>query len=313
MRQTNPPPASPKALPAAPLALRHRLQDAALGAMIGLALRLPLARRVPLMGWLAQYLIAPVAGTGRRIRANLAHVMPELTSAQVRRLTGQVHNNIGRALIELFSGEDFVTQAAAAPMEGAGVQALAEAHAQGRPVILVTAHLGNYDVARAALLARGYRVGGLYMPMSNPAFNARYVAAIGAIGKPLFPRGRTGLGGMLRFLRQGGMLGMVADHYMDHGVVLDFMGKPARTALSAAELALRHDALLVPIYGIRQPDGLTFRVIAEAPVPHGDPVAMTQALNDSAAARIRANPEQWYWVHRRWKKADADQGQASQG
>ncbi len=289
-----------------PVALRHRLQDTALGAMIGLALRLPMHRRVPLMGAFAQYLIGPVAGTGRRIRANLAHVMPDLPPDQARRLVGQVHNNIGRALIELFSGQDFVAQAAAAPMEGAGVEALAEAHAKGRPVILVTAHLGNYDVARAALLARGYRVGGLYMPMSNPAFNARYVAAIGTIGQPLFQRGRAGLGGMLRFLRQGGMLGMVADHYMDHGVVLDFMGKPARTALSAAELALRHDAALVPIYGIRQPDGLSFRVVAEAPIPHGDPVAMTQALNDSASVQIRAHPEQWFWVHRRWKNSAPD-------
>lgn len=288
--------------PTRPPALHHRLQDAALAVLIGLARQLPMHRRVPFMGWVVQYLVAPVAGTGRRVRSNLAHVMPELTPAQRRRLAARVHNNIGRAFIELFSGTDFLRLAAAMPLEGAGVAALEDAHARGRPVILVTAHLGNYDVARAALLARGYRVGGLYMPMSNPAFNARYIAAIGAIGQPLFERGRAGLGSMLRFLRRGGMLGMVADHYMEHGVVLDFVGKPARTALSAAELALRHDAALVPIYGIRQPDGLSFRVVAEAPIPHGDPLAMTQALNDSASARIRAHPEQWYWVHRRWKK-----------
>ncbi len=295
---------SPDHRPAAPVSLRHRLQDAALGAMIGLALRLPMHRRVPLMGALARWLVAPVAGTARRVRANLDHVMPDLDRAEQRRLIAQVHDNIGRALIELFSGAEFRALAARTPLEGPGVAALAAAHAQGRPVILVTAHLGNYDIARAALLARGYRVGGLYMPMANPAFNARYVAAISAIGEPLFPRGRAGLGGMLRFLRQGGMLGMVADHYISHGEALDFIGKPARTALSAAELALRHDAALVPIYAIRQPDGLSFRVVVEAPIPHGEPRAMTQALNDSASARIRANPGQWYWVHRRWKNAE---------
>jgi len=83
--------------------------------------------------------------------------------------------------------------------------------------------------------------------------------------------------------------------------VLDFMGQPAKTALSAAELALRFDALLIPFYATRQPDGVSFACEMEAPVPHTDARAMTQALNDSLAARVHANPEQWFWVHRRWR------------
>ena len=66
-------------------------------------------------------------------------------------------------------------------------------------------------------------------------------------------------------------------------------------------MALKYDAPLVPVYGLRQPDGLSFRVIVEAPVPPGDPMAMTQALNDSLAALVRRHPEQWFWIHRRWK------------
>ena len=79
------------------------------------------------------------------------------------------------------------------------------------------------------------------------------------------------------------------------------MGIPARTAVSAAELALRYDALLIPFYGIRQEDGLSFECVLEAPVPHSNPMTMTQALNDSLSARINASPEQWFWVHRRWR------------
>jgi Kdo2-lipid IVA lauroyltransferase/acyltransferase len=292
----------------APVSARHRLQDRAVGLLIGLMLRLPYRRRVALMGWIVARLVAPVAGWRRRIRANLAHVFPDMPAAEVEHLTRAVPENFGRTLVELFSPEEIRREARRAPIEGPGLAAAEAAHAAGRPVIIATAHLGNYDVARAALLERGFPLGALYMPMSNPSFNRRYVDAMEAIGTPLFPRGREGLGGMLRHLREGGMLALVIDHHMGHGEPLDFLGKPALTALSAAELALKFDAALIPGYCIRQPDGISFRIEAEAPVPHGDPRAMTQALNDSVSAQVRAHMDQWLWMHRRWKNAAPAEG-----
>ena len=70
-------------------------------------------------------------------------------------------------------------------------------------------------------------------------------------------------------------------------------------------MALKLNAVVIPCYGIRQPDGLTFRLVFEDPIPHGTPEQMGQALNDSLERRIRAHPGQWLWIHRRWKGADA--------
>mgnify|MGYP006203931201 CR=1 FL=1 len=112
--------------------------------------------------------------------------------------------SLGQTLIELYSGPEFVARVAREPLQGAGVAALEEAHRAGRPVLLVTGHIGNYDAIRGGLIARGYRVGGLYRPMDNRFFNDHYVAAISRIGTPLFPRGRKGLADMIRFLRGGG-------------------------------------------------------------------------------------------------------------
>jgi KDO2-lipid IV(A) lauroyltransferase len=106
---------------------------------------------------------------------------------------------------------------------------------------------------------------------------------------------------MVRHLRSGGMLGMLIDQHMGHGAPLTFFGKTALTALSAADLALKYDALLVPTYGIRGPDGLSFTIVVEAPIPAGTPEAMTQALNDSLEALVRRHMDQWFWIHRRWK------------
>lgn len=284
-----------------PFDLRHWLQDRFLRGLIGGLMCLPYRWRVPLCGWAVSHVVAPVAGYRRRIRDNLAHVLPDLPKAEVERIVRNVADNVGRTVIEIYSGAEFVAHAVSHPLTGEGVAALEAAHAAGRPVILVTGHFGNYDASRAALIARGYRVGALYMPMANPFFNDHYERAIGSIGRPLFPRGKKGLAEMVRHLRSGGMLGMVIDQNMGHGAPLRFFGKTALTALSAAELALKYDALLVPIYGIRGPDGLSFTILVEEPIPPGPPETMTQALNDSLEALVRQHLDQWFWIHRRWK------------
>jgi KDO2-lipid IV(A) lauroyltransferase len=245
--------------------------------------------------------IAPLAGYRRRIRDNLALVLPDLPPDEVERILRAVPDNVGRTVIEIYSGPEFIAHAVRHPLTGGGVAALEAAHKAGRPVILVTGHFGNYDASRAALIARGYRVGALYMPMGNRYFNEHYVQAISGIGKPLFPRGRTGLAAMVRHLRSGGMLGMLVDQHMSHGEELSFFGRQAMTALSAAELALKYDALLVPTYAVRKADGLSFDIIVEPPIPEGTPEAMTQALNDSLEALVRQHLDQWFWIHRRWK------------
>ncbi|MBI1217362.1 MAG: lauroyl acyltransferase [Rhodobacteraceae bacterium] len=281
------------------------LQDRMIRLMVGALLLLPYRWRVPLSGWLVAHLVAPLAGYRKRVRANLALVRPDLPAAEVRRLARAVPDNLGRTLIEFYSGRDFVARVTREPPSGPGLAALDAAHREGRPVLLVTGHFGNYDASRAALIARGYRVGGLYRPMDNGWFNDHYVAAISAIGKPLFPRGRRGLGDMVRFLRSGGMLGLVIDQHMSRGARLTFFGREALTSLSAAELALKYNALVIPTYGIRRPNGIDFDIVVEAPIPHGTPEAMTQALNDSLEAHVRENMGQWLWIHRRWKAAPA--------
>lgn len=284
------------------LSMRHWAEDCATGALIGLMRRLPYRWRVPAMGWVSRTVLAPLL-MNRRTRANLRYVFPDLPSDEVRRICRAVADNFGRSLIEIHSGAEFARFAASLPIGGKGLAALDAAHAAQRPVILVSAHFGNYDAWRAGLSARGFRVGGLYMPMSNPAANRRYVATIESVAKPLFPRGSAGMADMIRFLRSGGMLGLLGDHHMSNGEVIDFLGKPARTATSAAKMALKYNALLVPLYATRNPDGLTFTIDVEEPIPHSDPLTMTQALNDSASARVRANMGQWFWLHRRWKRA----------
>ncbi|MCY4179369.1 MAG: lauroyl acyltransferase, partial [Litoreibacter sp.] len=169
----------------------------AIRALIGTAMLVPYRFRVPMAGWIVSRLVAPLAGYSARVKENLAYTCPDLPETEVKRLMRAVPDNAGRTLIEIYSGAGFTKRFANAPLTGPGVAALEEAHAQKRPVILVTGHFGNYDAPRAALIAKGFNVGALYREMNNGYFNDHYVAAISKIGTPVFPRGRRGLSALL--------------------------------------------------------------------------------------------------------------------
>ncbi len=276
------------------------LTNLILRGLIGLAMLLPYRWRVPALGWVVSRLVAPLAGYRRRIRHNLALVCPDLPQAEVKRICHEVTDNAGRVMAELYSPSERAARHADLPLTGPGVAALEQAKAEGRPIIAISGHFGSYDVLRLVFDRQGYNVGGLYRPLRNAYFNDHYVQALKHIAEPLFQQGRRGLGQMIRHLKEGNMIALLTDQRDLSGAPLTFFGHTAYTPLSAAELALKHDALFFCCYGIRQDNGLDFTLVVEEPIPHSDPETMMQAVNDSLEARVRAHMGQWLWVHHRW-------------
>ena len=286
---------------AAPFQPGDFLLNLVLRAIIGLALLLPYGWRVPMMGLLMRRVLGPLAGYRRRALDNLGLIWPDRTAEARAAIADQALDNVGRTLIENYSARPFKARMAQVVPQGPGMQALLDARAAGQPVLLLTAHFGNYEAARACLLGQGLQVGALYRPMSNRYFNAHYIETLNSMGGPNLPKGRSGLAGFLRHLRGGGIMALFFDLHAADGVPIQFLGRPARTALSAAELALRYDAPMIPVYATRRANGLDFDVVIEAPVPRGTTLEMTQAVTRSLEARIAAAPSQWFWIHRRWK------------
>ncbi|SFA79476.1 KDO2-lipid IV(A) lauroyltransferase [Poseidonocella pacifica] len=277
------------------------ITDRLLRGLIRLALVLPWSWRVPLMGVLTRRLIAPLAGYRRRAMSNLAYIWPELDESERRRIADAVADNAGRTMIENYDTAGLLERTRDQPITGLGLAALEDARAAGRPVMLVTGHFANFEIPRAALVHLGFEIGGLYRPMSNPFFNEHYKTNMERLSGPVFPQGRRGTLGLVKYLKQGGMGVLLFDIYDSGGAPIDFMGQPAPTLTSAAEIALRTDALLIPFFSHRRADGLNFDVEIDAPIPHGDPVEMTRAMTAALEQRVRQTPEQWFWIHRRWK------------
>ncbi len=262
---------------------------------------IPYERRIPAMGRIAQAL-SPLVGFRKRIRDNLALVCPDLPEDEAARIAREVPHNAGSAIMEHFSPEEFVARQKTAPVSGAGLAAFDEAAAADRPIMIIAAHFGHYLAIRIALQARsGKPMGCLYRRMANPYFNEAYVECFHKTGEPMFEQGRRGMSQMVRHLRQNGIIAIVSDLHVHGGRELQFFGKPAVTSVLNAELALKHDALMLPCYAIRQPNGVDFDIRVHAPVPHSDPETMTQYINDDLEAVVRQHMGQWFWIHRRWK------------
>ncbi len=282
-----------------------RASDTAVGmamyAPIALCKLLPYRWRVPFMGWLTSRIVAPIAGYDKRVRENLAYVLPDMPKADVKRLMRTVPDNAGRNMIELYSATEFSERTRHSRVHGPGVDAIRAAREANRPVIFVTGHFGSFNAARVAMIEQGFEMGVFYRPMSNDWFNRRYIAAMGALSQPMFEQGRRGMIQMVKHLRSGGVLAILTDLNAHDGVPLDFFGKPALSPLATAELALKFDAPLVPVWGIRAENGIDFEILVEEPVPPTDPATMTQEVNNRLEAQVRKRMDQWFWIHRRWK------------
>ena len=269
--------------------------------LLGILSILPYRTKISLGGLIYQKIISPLSGNRKRIIDNLKLIFPDLEKRKREELCSQVPNNIGRTLFELLSPNAFSNIAKSAKVSGPGFKILKDAQEQKKPVILVSGHFGNYDVVRVVLNTNQISVGALYKPMSNPYFNTFYERCIKQIAEPLFPRGRAGMGNMMRYLEDGNVVALLIDQYMSHGEPLKFLGHTAYTATSAAKLALKHDALLITFYVVRNDDGINFDLVFESPVKPSTPNEMTQILNDRLEKQIRKNMGQWLWTHKRWK------------
>ncbi len=276
------------------------ITDRALRGIIGAALALPYATRVRWFGAMVERMVAPAAGYAKRAEEQIRMIWPDTPQAEARRIARACCNNFGRTMIEGYSKGDFTANLAGTTASGDGLAAIAEARAEGRPVLFVTGHFGNHDAARHVLTRMGYRIGGIYKPMSNPYFNEHYLSTIKDVSGPIFPAGREGTAGFVRMLNEGGMGTILFDVRVTKFPKMPFLGKPAHTSTGAGILALKTGALVVPYFATRAPDGLGFEVTVEAPIPTESPEQILTEATARLEARVTAHPEQYFWVHRRW-------------
>lgn len=181
-----------------------------------------------------------------------------------------------------------------------------------RPVIVLAGHFGNWEVSLATFGHFGFPMGVVARHLDNPYLHRWFVRTREATGHRLYLK-RGGFDGMIDVVAAGGNLILLADQDAGkRGVFVDFFGRPASTFKSIALMAIEYDALIAVGYGMRLPDHpdarwARFEIGCEAIIDPQKIVArdvvreITQQYTSALERAIRRAPEQYFWVHRRWK------------
>lgn len=278
---------------------KYYLQYAFLRVYLGFMRLFPYKLRINVGGFLLGSILKVLPDPKRRIQKNLSNIYPDLSEQDRENMRGEISTNLGRTFTEIFNASSYDAFPELIHVSGDGLEVVKNQIASGKGAILVSGHFGQWNAPRHYLKAIGADVGMIYRPSNNPYFDRILVSNMAVSGSAIFGKG-SGMIDMIRHVRGGGIVAVLIDQKFRGGKQLKFMGHKASTSIGAAEIALKYGIPLIPAYAIKRDKGLEVDVVFEAPIPHTDAVKMTQAANDSLTARVRANPEQWYWLHQRW-------------
>jgi KDO2-lipid IV(A) lauroyltransferase len=192
-----------------------------------------------------------------------------------------------------------------------GFEAFAEAAAARRGVVLLTGHLGNWEMGGAAIAARGIALDVVGKGMSNRRFQEDLFATRSHLGMRVIEMGDA-TKEVPRALARGRVVAMLGDQQAHRGgILLPFFGRPASTSRGTALFALRADApvfvaFCLRVEGTRSRYALTFRALPACRTGDTDQdvVALLDAYGKALEEGIKSAPHQYFWHHRRWKGAN---------
>jgi KDO2-lipid IV(A) lauroyltransferase len=287
----------------------NRLQYAALAMLVRLvgALPRPLARGAGMLLGRVVYHVHPrLRIVGLR---NLKMAFPEKSPAERRRILRGVYISLGRLLGEFCLFPNYTRENASQVAVYQGFENFETAEQRGKGVLFLTGHFGGWEIGSFFHSLQGHPMRIVVRPLDNPyvdAFVTRYRTLHGnsLIGKQDFARG------LLAAMRNNETVGILMDTNMTppQGVFVDFFGVPACTASGVARVALRTGAAVVPAFTIWDPVLRKYRVefdrgldLVNTGDEEADAIANTALFNRVFERYVRQYPDQWLWVHRRWK------------
>jgi Kdo2-lipid IVA lauroyltransferase/acyltransferase len=289
--------------------MRQRLEYAAAWPFIKILGLLPrkLSRAVAIaLAWLVYLLHVRLRRVGMR---NLELAFPEKTNAERARILRGEFTSLGRQLAELCQFPRYTLENIDDVVVYDGLENYEKAYARGKGVLFLTAHFGAWELSAFAHSLHGHWLYVVMRHLDNvylDRLSLKYRTMHGnkTVDKDDFVRG------LLAAMKAGEVVGILMDTNMTppQGVFVDFFGIPACTASGLARIALRTDAAVVPGFTIWDTKLKKYRLRFDPAVElirtgdiEADIVANTQKFTKIIEDYVRQYPEQWLWVHRRWK------------
>ena len=262
---------------------------------------LPLQKKVFLGGVLVGWLIRLNKNLKTRIIDNLQLTMPHITVEEKQDFIKQFGTLAGKTFTELIFNSEFQESVSEFEYKPEELEPLLKAKTEGRPIIIVSAHLGPWEAVRAVLKKNNLTAGAIYKKNKNRFYESIHLKSIKFGGEPIFQTGAAGTKKMIQYLKGGGIVAVMLDQAAEDGEFFNFLGVKAKTSTSIAKLAIKFKALIVPAYAWRNTENGQIHVSFESPLTHTNYRELTSRLSSSIESRVVLTPHQWYWVHRRWK------------
>ena len=259
-----------------------------------------------MIGRLVYYLDVPHR---RIVRRNLAFAYDDWSYEQVKRISQRIFQNLGITFLEILqltflSREDILQR-----IQVAGIEHLQRAQQSKRGLIIVSGHLGSWEMGLlyACCILQKPSLGVAkkirFAPLNRWIHRLRTRFGLKIVYK------KGALPEMRKMLRRGGILGLLVDQSRrSEGVEVTFFGHKVTATPAAAFLAIRCGCPVLPIFCVREADGrLTMEVqpaleLKRSGDLRADVQANTQVITDILEQAVRRYPDQWFWVHKRWKK-----------
>lgn len=252
-------------------------------------------------------LIGPRLGRSRRAHDGLRLAFPDMPAGRRDAVVRAMWDNLGRVVAEYVHLPGLLREADRR-VEVVGAEHLDALREDGRPGLLFSAHLANWEMVTAACYLSRLPVQVVYRNANNPYVDAYIRRRQSSSGAELIRKGPRGARRLLEVLRQGGHVILLVDQKMNDGIAVPFFGRPAMTAPALAQLAYRYDCPVVPVH-VERLEGAHFRVVVDPPIDlprtgdrAADILAAMTLVNRKVEEWVKARPEHWLWLHRRWPK-----------
>ena len=286
------------------ITVAHRIEAFGYDVLTGLLRLLPFAFVSALGGRLLR-LIGPLTSKHRIARTNLKIAFPDAPDKQIRRLLSAQWDNLGRTFAEFALTDRIRAFEASSRVTVEGMEYFTD----NVPAIFVGGHFANWEFLGTVLTQAPEPVRITYRKINNPLIDRRVREQREAYGTKFLVQKSTHRGGRELFeaLRGGESIAIMNDQKFNTGLSIPFFGVEAMTAQGAVRLALKTRRPLVPMTVTR--DKARFHVKISPPLDWpktGDRATAVEAgmrlVTQYIEDRIRDNPQQWFWVHRRWPR-----------
>jgi Kdo2-lipid IVA lauroyltransferase/acyltransferase len=240
---------------------------------------------------------------------NIELAFPEKTTAERKRILRGEFTSLGRQLAEVCQFPKYTLENVEEVVVYDGLENYERAFARGKGVLFLTAHFGGWELSAFTHSLHGHWLHIVMRPMDNEYLDSLIRSYRTMHGNRVVPKDDF-VRGLLGAMKAGEVVGILMDTNMTppQGIFVDFFGIPACTASGLARIAMRTDAAVVPTFTIWDEELKKYRLRFDPAMElvrsgdlEADIVANTQNFTKVIEDYVRKYPEQWLWVHRRWK------------